>query len=643
VTESEKVVTVPELLIVRLSSHLRATSEAEILTAVAPADLELPRQVVSVDLAPFESDVEGGYWESSHAFIRKVASDLRVLADGMSTARVIVGGIAEIPHVVALGAYFGDERLVEVHDFDRDRGTWAWGESGASLQLDTVGLPNDRVTQAGSVVLRLEISNAINDSEVRSEVGDDFSADISVRPVGEYPLRGAVRSAEDVESVRVALRKVFAAIEDLRPNATMIHLFVAAPISVSFVLGQELHLRSGTPAETYRHRVRGGENPYRPAIRLSASALAEVESPLTEEEVGIAGTIRAEIWPRTLRSLTRYARAAAPGIQPSTGPISNSWLSRLLRWQRQVTSQGVPGLDTAQGKWYSSFAEGAELLRIDPFPGLAPLVQLVSDRDGVDPEPRLGNYGFDKDGLDGRLWRLPDPLLVAFHRTVDGDSLAIERLIRLFLFHEYLHDWQVLTKYTAADVGAFANGLERVDYTADTYAILHEHDYSIGENVAKYGDEQHRKDLLAHIIDLVIRSFWAFEPAPPNFEWQERRLRRYLNWFWRRVQVRRAPSLGLALTVLSEPPSIEVTGLERRVGRGRSFVMLNRISPEEHLEIGLVLEDGRFYRTASVGNMSIEALLNGLATHDHDAVSLFFNSLFENVRATNGHLPSSSK
>jgi hypothetical protein len=37
--------------------------------------------------------------------------------------------------------------------------------------------------------------------------------------------------------------------------------------------------------------------------------------------------------------------------------------------------------------------------------------------------------------------------------------------------------------------------------------------------------------------------------------------------------------------------------------------------------------------------MSIEALLKAFAHHDHDGVSLFFNSLFENVRATQGHLP----
>ena len=298
-------------------------------------------------------------------------------------------------------------------------------------------------------------------------------------------------------------------------------------------------------------------------------------------------------------------------------------------------------MERANGpKWYGDFVVAADLRVIDPFPTLLPVWELVDARDHVDPAPRLGEYGFDKDGRSGRAWRLPDRLLLAFQRTVDGDEEALKRLIRLFLFHEYLHDWQDLTKYTAEGVGSFANCLERIDYLADTYAILHEHDFTLRKHPELLGSDWQKKELLADIIDLAVRSFWAFQEPPPRYRWQERRLRRFLNWFWRRVQVRRAPTLHLALRVLAQAPCIEIAGLEYRVGQGRILVDCNRVRAGARLEIGLVLEDGRFYRTASVGNMSIEALLVAICNHDHEGVSVFFNSLFENVRGTGGHLPS---
>jgi hypothetical protein len=630
-----------ELLIVRLSSHIRATSEAEILTALEEASHELPRQVVSVDLTPYEAEVEGGHWEASHAFVRKVAGDLRAAADKLKDVRIVVGGIAEIPHVVALGAYFSDERQVEVRDLDRDRGTWAWPEQRGTLQLETVNLPTERVPQSGAVVLRLEVSNAIGDAEVRSEVGDDYSANVSIRLAGAYPIRGAVRSSQDVETVKIAVRRTLAALEDLRPNATVIHLFIAAPVSVSFVVGQELHLRSGTPVQTYRHRVRDGENPYSPAILLSASTLSDVESPLSPEQEARADHIRTMLWPRTLDDVIRYSaghRFNRPTATPPKVHYPNP-LRSAFQALKGLVDRTRPRQSVGQGRWYNGLATEGLLLPIDPFPGLLPIGELVAERDQVDPEPQLGDYGFDKDGKDGRVWRLPDRLLVGLDQTVNGDDASLKRLIRLFLFHEYLHDWQDLTKYTAGDVGSYANSLERIDYLADTYAILHEHDYTLKGQPEAFAQEWQRKDLLADLIDLVIRSFWTFQPSPPQYVWQERRLRRYLNWFWRRVQVRRASSLQVALKVLTQPPAIEVAGLEYRVGRGRVFVALDRLRPGENLEIGLVLEDGRFFRTASVGNMSIEALLKAFVNHDHDGVSLFFNSLFENVRATQGHLP----
>jgi hypothetical protein len=51
-----------------------------------------------------------------------------------------------------------------------------------------------------------------------------------------------VRSATDVENIRKEFRRVYALVRNTRPNG--LHVFVAAPPSVCFAIGQELSLRS---------------------------------------------------------------------------------------------------------------------------------------------------------------------------------------------------------------------------------------------------------------------------------------------------------------------------------------------------------------------------------------------------------------
>ena len=215
----------------------------------------------------------------------------------------------------------------------------------------------------------------------------------------------------------------------------------------------------------------------------------------------------------------------------------------------------------------------------------------------------------------------------------------MRELVRLFLFHEYLHDWQDLTKYTAEDVGSFANCLERIDYLADGYALLHQLDYALRNQPEKVGTERARTDYLRDQVDLMLQSFWAFEPPPPHYEWQERRLRRYLNWFWRRVQFRDVPTFISALLTLRRQPAMEVAGLQYRTGRGRIFVVLNEVRTGDVLEVGLVLEDGRFFRRGSSTDLNIAEAMEAFARHDHDELVRFFNSLFEHVRQTGGELP----
>ena len=95
------------------------------------------------------------------------------------------------------------------------------------------------------------------------------------------------------------------------------------------------------------------------------------------------------------------------------------------------------------------------------------------------------------------------------------DAKEARFLLRIFLFHEYLHVVHGITKASFEEVGKFANGLERADYMCDLYGVLHELDWETDEDPTLANDFDHYRRRLGDLIDLVLRTFWSFEPDAP--------------------------------------------------------------------------------------------------------------------------------
>src|ERR1017187_6628938 len=226
---AEESMSTEPLLIVQHQSPLRTVSDTESLD-ILTADQQLqPRQVFPVDPRPYQYDVEGGHWRSSHGYLRQVAGEIRKAADQIGAATILYLGVAEVAHVIALGAYVGDERLVEARDYDRYRNTWAWPEAKATLNVQTTALPHEPISQPGIAVLRVELTYPILDTDIDAAIGVDRLADIRIGPADGAPAPGLVRAHEDVMRVRQAVRDALAALATSRPNIDVIHLFIAAP------------------------------------------------------------------------------------------------------------------------------------------------------------------------------------------------------------------------------------------------------------------------------------------------------------------------------------------------------------------------------------------------------------------------------
>lgn len=596
-----------QLVLIRQTSALRQIGEEEVVAALDDGDQRLGRTLIEVPTAQFADAVEQGDWTGHDYFLREQAGKIRAAADARGDAVIHFFGLAEVPHMIALGAHVGDERKVVVHDQDRKSGSWRWPEVSETLKLVTSGLENLKtaVTARGVAVLRVAISSVISDSDVRAVVGDEKLADVTVGLAeGLVPTYGLVRSAADVDAIRLRFREAFAALKNARPNIETVHLFVAAPPSVCFAVGQELTLRNSPPVQTYRHRKMEGESSQKAGILLSPAGEEVPLLPLTADEVHLADRVRTTVW-----------RAALDDVQNYSAVKRENGDDRLL--------------------WYESLEPKAALSLAEPFPTLPPIAGLVPQGVSIDPVPFNGDYGYQ---ANGKVWRLGDRLLLGLNRAVEGDEAKLRQLIRLFLFHEYLHLYHSIGKHTAAEVGKFANCLEHIDYTADTYALLHQLDWTRSYERQKVATDEQKQRFLAEQIDLALLSFWAFDEAAGN-EWQVRRIRRYLNWYWRLVQIENAPDLKTAMLLFNRQPRIEIGGLYQLARGRRILAQLNRRDPTTHLELALVLEDEKLHRQSDSPNTNLSALLDAFQNKEHDAIKAFFRGLFDMAKDKEGVLP----
>src|ERR1700733_3694578 len=228
------------VLLIRQPSGMRQISTAEVIRALDDDQVRLERTDIEVDMASFVDAVEQGDWLGHDLFLRERALLVRATADRYLDVVLHYFGLAEVPHIVSLGGHIRAERMVFVHDYDRDHDVWRWSNAAQSLQLTTTGTEGLQtiVRARGPAVLRVSISASISDSDVRAVVGDETLADVTI---GHALDTGAavtmVRSAADVEAVRSEFRSAYGQLRNARPNIDVIHLFIAAPPSVCFVVG----------------------------------------------------------------------------------------------------------------------------------------------------------------------------------------------------------------------------------------------------------------------------------------------------------------------------------------------------------------------------------------------------------------------
>jgi hypothetical protein len=100
------------VILIRQPSAMRKISEAEAVAAL-PEDLQrLERTHFHLDMSVFADAVEQGDWGDHDRYLREQTSTIRSEAANHGSASIHYLGLAEVPHILALGAHLGREYAV---------------------------------------------------------------------------------------------------------------------------------------------------------------------------------------------------------------------------------------------------------------------------------------------------------------------------------------------------------------------------------------------------------------------------------------------------------------------------------------------------------------------------------------------------
>lgn len=577
----------PDNIIILRQPGLVPVARSDAHSALPEELLRLPSTDVEADMQSLTERLRSPEWQSHDPYLRAKASEVLDAARQLSgKSEVHYFGIAEIPHVIGLGAYLGDELPVVLYEYDRDASLWRTGGE-LSEDVEVVGLPEGPpVPVSGSASIRIEVSSRVADDLVRSTIGTDLLADVRIS-VPE-PTVGRVKGSRIAEFVRQETRRVLGRLQNSFPMLREIHLFVAAPNSVCFGVGQAIKPRNTAPCWTYQFRVVEGVPQYRRALCIRHDPIV-APAPLNDDQLFAARVVRTKIAPQALQQVRELANALN---------VEQPWSQALNLPRVQIEN---------------------------PFPELPVLAKLIGT-EIVAANVETAEFAF----VAGE-WHLGDRLLWSWSQQFSNNEADIARALRLFFTHEYLHIYQGVHGSRARLVGQFANCLEYVDYVADYYALLHEAHWSRSAS-----GTVEKRIALADLIDFMLRAIWAFDHGT-GVEWQMRRLRRYLNWYWQLGIIERGPSEVEAMRVLARVPRIEFAGLDQYVrDQWRLVTDLERSRSRPALELAVITDRGLLKRLPSSTTLPLGDLVDRFLQHDHSEIGTFFRAVHEHVDEFHG-------
>lgn len=580
----------PKSLILLAHEGLSPITDERMLEAI-PDDWKLiPREVVHIKLE-IPEQVEFLSWGSVRREQRRQCDDkLKPVLSGHPDSLLVYFGTVPIPLALDLGVLVGSWKKIHVFLHHHDTKNWHW-PGGDEPELCVEDMPSDRLRSKGDIAIRVFSSVEIEEPDIY-DVVPDVSALVTLRTKETgWDVFSSFSSLKDAAN---RFRKLIQELQDKRPNHGGIHLFLAGPVGLAFMVGAAINKTMISSLWSYKFN-RSSTPRYAPAfdlLRDNSQILL-----LREEDRKQAASVR-RMWGEELKKLATFAKHNAR-------KQSKDWLSSLdLGSEMEL-----------EGRWGS-------LVPI----GDAPAIQhkLVEEHiDGID--------GFRY--LDKKWW-INDELLCSLIQRFGEDEERLRKSARLLFLHETIHfACQGMTSSNARGVGRnHPQILEEADYIADVWGFIHELSFCEKRGIGAF---ENPAEFFRQTIFDALESFVAFDlvDGSPRRQIQIRRLRRYLIWYWQYLRLGKVKEtndeLKNSLDILFFRPLVNLSGPKTLLGeQGRVYYDL--ITTPSLLEFA-VLHGVKIRRFGTSEGVDLHALLSAFNEFDNKKALGVVRSVFDSL------------
>lgn len=232
-----------------IGDHHPEIAPGEIRAALDPGEVDVDELPLRFDRLP-PLDGSPAPWQSAQdAITEEVRGYLRYTARRSGNPLALFG-FAPIPLLAALGRAIGDKRRMMVFERHRHTDGWRW-DTHPPAQSALTTLEEVRDAPAREIALLVSISDTVKRFAVRAAVGD---ADI-FEICAETPRTNLIRTPDQLRDFSERWRQMLDRAHARRgASGARLHLFAAAPLSVSVELGRRLLPKADPPIVVYDYR-----------------------------------------------------------------------------------------------------------------------------------------------------------------------------------------------------------------------------------------------------------------------------------------------------------------------------------------------------------------------------------------------------
>jgi hypothetical protein len=189
---------------------------------------------IEIDLRTLPGEGSDDYWDTVRQYIERASRQIAAGVEGGHVRHLSVFAIARIPLLVLLGHHLDDKIPTDLYEKHRDGLGWRWARDEEPVAFEFVHVAGDDGAQ--DVTLVCSISGSVSLGELPDELAGTTVYEL--RPVGTTPVTDLIRVPETLIAFSATYRAFLASIEKTHPDAAVVNVLGALPITAAVEIGR---------------------------------------------------------------------------------------------------------------------------------------------------------------------------------------------------------------------------------------------------------------------------------------------------------------------------------------------------------------------------------------------------------------------